>query len=71
MLCSNCKKLAVTPKQRHCLQCSKDTYYKQYVICEECSKENNKCIICLKSINVIKHNNIPFSSTSRCKGCGK
>ena len=71
MLCLNCKKLAIISKERYCLQCSKDTHYKQYVICEDCSTENNKCAICLKSINVVKQNNIISNNSSRCRSCGK
>jgi len=67
MLCNNCTKLALINSKRICLRCKSMIYFNLPVVCDNCSKTENLCAICLKRLNSITTKQRPKSG---CSGCG-
>lgn len=67
MLCNHCSKLAIIHSQRICLRCKNMIYSNLAVVCDNCSKNENLCAICLKKLNNIATKQ---RVKSGCSGCG-
>lgn len=68
MLCNSCAKLALINTQRACLRCKGIIFSNLAVICDNCSKNEKLCAICLKKIYDATTKQRPKSN---CSGCGK
>lgn len=67
MLCINCSKLAYNLEiKRICIRCLGSINENLSCICENCSKEQNICSVCLKKMFDILKSNINIDC-----GCGK
>lgn len=70
MICSECSKMAILNSKKICIRCGGVIMNNLSCICEQCSKENNICSICLKKTNI---NNSLNNNKLRpgCKSCGR
>lgn len=68
MLCINCSKFATNSNKRGCVRCKSIILNNLSVICDNCSKIENMCSICLKKLSSPqKHEKV----RSKCSSCGK
>lgn len=51
MFCSQCSKLAILNTNRVCVRCQGSILNNLSCICDNCSKQQNICAICLKKIS--------------------
>jgi len=65
MLCNTCSKLASMNTQKTCLRCNSFIYINLSVICDNCSKTEKLCSICLKKLY-----NPAVKPKSNCGNCG-
>jgi hypothetical protein len=70
MICLECKKMASLETKRSCIRCSGVITNTISCICDQCSKENSVCSVCLKKMNIgnaLNNNKL----RPGCKSCGR
>jgi hypothetical protein len=50
MLCNTCSTLLLKYNQHKCIKCKEKIEINMYILCDECSKKDQVCSICLKHI---------------------
>lgn len=66
MLCNTCNKLSILNSKKTCLRCKGTIYSNIAVICDNCSKNENLCAICLKKLYNTITRQRPKSACSSC-----
>jgi len=68
MLCNTCTNLASLNAKRVCLRCKGTIYSNLAVICDNCSKNEKMCAVCLKKMYESVGKIRPKSNCSTCGG---
>ena len=71
MFCQNCSKLAVLATERICVRCQGKITNNISCICDNCSKDQKVCSVCLKKISVDQNGVNKFRIKRSCRSCGR